>query len=311
MSDMFGLNVRKKKCGKSNKLPLYLIGNYEISDADISGFACVILRPFDDPGTVDTLKKHMMKITDILKKPVAFEFSGLSAFRRKSLIKNNIPFITQKQAFLPFMGTFLQQQEEKKHVVYDTFTAAAQAIFIKWLISGEQELRTGEIAGELGYTAMTASRAVGQIEGTGCFELRKNGMANVLIPLFGRKELFEKIKRFLASPVLCTGYADMPCDHDLVVAGTDAVAQRTMLNAGRLRTFAAYEIDKKDLRDELVDVDVQAYVEIWKYDPKRLLWKDGCADPVSVALSLSDEPDERVEGSVEDMLEKMWREIDG
>lgn len=103
----------------------------------------------------------------------------------------------------------------------------------------------------------------------------------------------------------------MPCDHDLVVAGTDAVAQRTMLNAGRLRTFAAYGIDKKDLRDELVDVDVQAYVEVWKYDPKRLLWKDGFADPVSVALSLSGETDERVEGSVEHMLEKMWREIDG
>ena len=52
-------------------------------------------------------QKELLGANSLTIDAVAFEFSGLSAFRRKSLIENNIPFITQKQAFLPFMGTFL------------------------------------------------------------------------------------------------------------------------------------------------------------------------------------------------------------
>ncbi len=44
-------------------------------------------------------------------------------------------------------------------------------------------------------------------------------------------------------------------------------------------------------------------VELWKYDP-GLFAKDGEVDPVSLAMSLSDNTDERVEGELQSFLEE-------
>ena len=44
-------------------------------------------------------------------------------------------------------------------------------------------------------------------------------------------------------------------------------------------------------------------VEFWKYDPEPFAF-DGCVDPVSLAESLKDIPDERVQGELEDYLEE-------
>ena len=51
-------------------------------------------------------------------------------------------------------------------------------------------------------------------------------------------------------------------------------------------------------------------MEFWRYDPKKLSGKDK-VDPLSLALSLGNDADERVEESVEYMLTQVWRDIDG
>ena len=47
----------------------------------------------------------------------------------------------------------------------------------------------------------------------------------------------------------------------------------------------------------------------WKYDPD-LFSKEGIADPVSVALSLANEMDERIEIGIDEMLGNLWEDID-
>ena len=44
-------------------------------------------------------------------------------------------------------------------------------------------------------------------------------------------------------------------------------------------------------------------VELWKYDP-QLFVKNGMVDPVSLAMSLCDMEDERVEGELERYMEE-------
>ncbi len=38
--------------------------------------------------------------------------------------------------------------------------------------------------------------------------------------------------------------------------------------------------------------------------------KEGIADPISVALSLADEVDERIETGIDEMLRDLWEDID-
>jgi len=43
-------------------------------------------------------------------------------------------------------------------------------------------------------------------------------------------------------------------------------------------------------------------IEVWSYDPATLS-QDGIVDPLSLFLSLRDDPDERVQGALRRMLE--------
>ena len=84
-----------------------------------------------------------------------------------------------------------------------------------------------------------------------------------------------------------------------------------MISTDILSDYSVYQrdIDKKLLSDELVDPSEQVRIEVWKYDPD-LFSKEGIADPVSVALSLANEMDERIEIGIDEMLGNLWEDID-
>ena len=82
---------------------------------------------------------------------------------------------------------------------------------------------------------------------------------------------------------------------------------RTMLNSPVIPEIA---IDKRQYKLLILnEVDEKwepeedlLHVELWKYDP-TLFSKDGIAAPVSVAASLPDCPDERVQGELKKYME--------
>ena len=51
-------------------------------------------------------------------------------------------------------------------------------------------------------------------------------------------------------------------------------------------------------------------VEMWRYYPRRLSTRNIVAE-LSLALALREDADERVEEAVEEMLNELWRKIDG
>ena len=61
---------------------------------------------------------------------------------------------------------------------------------------------------------------------------------------------------------------------------------------------------------DLQDSDSQVAVEMWRYDPQKLS-NTKMVDKLSLALSLREDTDERVEEAVEEMLNTLWRKIDG
>ncbi len=306
MDIKLGLKINKKPFLKIESLPLYIIGNYDITQADINGFTCILMAPIQGLPTSATLLKHMKIVEELSSLPVALELGKITSFRRNSLIENDIPFIADRQIYLPFMGAFLSAQAEKCPV-NDKMSVAAQVALIKWFMDPVEEFRISVLMKGLGYTPMTASRVARQFEAMRLFDIHKDGATSVLTAKNNAEQTFNKAQKYMFSPVSASGYMDVFTKPDLVVAGMDAVSERTMLNMGNIRTFATFGINRSELRQELVDEKLQVYVELWKYDPRLLLWKDGMADPVSVSLSLSDTDDERVEGAVKDMLSDFWK----
>lgn len=85
-----------------------------------------------------------------------------------------------------------------------------------------------------------------------------------------------------------------------------------MLNTPNVQCFASDTISEwqKSAANTLQDSKTQVAVELWRYDPKKLA-DSKTVDVLSLALSLEDDRDERVEEAVEEMLGNLWRQIDG
>ena len=64
------------------------------------------------------------------------------------------------------------------------------------------------------------------------------------------------------------------------------------------------------MSDNLLHSKTQVAIGLWRYNPKKLS-KTNIVDELSLALSLREVADERVEETVEEMLNNLWREIDG
>jgi len=125
--------------------------------------------------------------------------------------------------------------------------------------------------------------------------------------------LFQKAEETLLNPVKRTVY--VPKEYigaDMLVSGYSALAEYSMLSAPAVECYATDKISqwKNVMTNRLQDSKTQVAVEMWRYDP-RILATGHSVDALSLALTLKDDTDERVEQAVEELLSEVWRKIDG
>lgn len=308
-TDVFGLTINYKSGDKKQALPLYVAGNYEIDEAIVSNNRFIVMSPIGDLPTLPAMKKHIEKIQKIDDVPVAFYLKNLSDFRRKGMLESNIPFMTEKQVFLPFIGTLLM--EEKNNALYkEKFMFSTQQLFLMYLYNRQNKLYVANVGKKLPYSAMTLSRAVKQLEASDLFLVYKDGVNKVIESKYDRRELFERAKPFLLDPVRKYGYIEKSrIDENMVLASESALAKNSMLNPSKLITYAIDEqkMDINQMENELVDPNKQIRLELWGYDPK-LFSDDNVADGLSVALSLREIVDERIEEAIDECIERELNE---
>lgn len=302
---IFGLSIRYEPWDNKSILPLYIVNSYQFYAAYIENIRCIVIKPIEELPTLPSLKKQIQKIRVIDDVPIVLYSKTISFYRRKSLLENHIPFMTDKQVFLPFIGTLLVD-EKGIEKTKDKFVYSTQLLFLAYMYNHEKKVYVSDLSKNLPFSAMTLSRAVKQLEMTDLFLVYKDGVNKVIESKYSYKELFERIQHHLLTPVRQVGYMDQSLiTNYMVLAGEIALSEMTMLNPSRLRTYAVYEkdFDKTQLIDELIDPDVQVKVEIWAYDP-HLFTHTNIADTLSIVLSLKENKDERIEEVLEDILEK-------
>jgi len=307
--DIFGLPVRYEEWNKQNLLPLYIAGSYKFSVAFLNGCRCIVLTPTEELVTLPALKRQIQRIQEVDPAPVVIKLPTISSYRRKKMIESGIPFITGKQAFLPFMGTFLTQENEEPKEVNKLMFSSQQLVLL-YLYSKSKKLYVSEATHKLPFTAMTMSRAVKQLEATGLFNTTKDGVNKVLESDYSRPELYKKVKVYMTSPVRKVVYVNRNAiTEDMVLAGDSVLTEETMLNMGPVMTYAVYakKFNQEGLMNVLIDPDEQVRVELWEYDPGQFSINNR-ADKLSVALSFEGNEDERIEAAVEELLKGVWTE---
>lgn len=129
LASVFGIPIKCEAWKHQDSLPVYIAGSYDFQIAYIGNKRCIMLAPTEELATLPALKKQITKIQQIDNVPVVFELATVSNYRRKSLIENNIPFITDKQVFLPFVGTMLSDEKEPSKL-RGKFVYSTQQLFL-------------------------------------------------------------------------------------------------------------------------------------------------------------------------------------
>lgn len=310
ITETLGVKVVNTTWDKTNKLPYFLIYEYEIKKMYLNELACLFITPKKELNTIQAVKKHIEQIQKVENCPVVLILDRISYKRRQSLIKYKIPFIVDdKQMYLPFMGLILQERFALQKVMFEKLKPSAQMLLFYFLYGSAKKLYQNQVVKKFGFSATSITRAVYQLKEAGLVSVCKDGIENVLYSEFTAKEIFEKARQYLINPVRKKIYIRkeiLPLH--LPKAGLTALSEKTMLNPPMLTAYACTSDTVPDKYDsELIDANEQAEIEVWKYNP-CVLSADGIADPLSLAISLEDNNDERVEQMIENMLEKLWVE---
>lgn len=308
-SRLFGIDFDVKRI-KPSGFPLYLTANRSFWKYSFSGNEFILVTiPNDEKFGVIAFEKQRIQFEEKFEKPVAFSFSYISGRQRDTLIERNIPFVSDSgQLYLPFLGMMLSNRlAHQKQINTEKMMPVTQALFLHLLYnSNGKTMLKKDAAKYLGVTRTSITRASDQLLSMGLINQEKAGKECLMMPVATGMELFEKAKPFLINPVqsviVTTG------DHDSYpLSGESALSKCSALNAPQIPVRAVFKSDVD--ANEIQEIDVRwttdekaLYIELWKYDP-RLFEKKGIVDPISLAMSFSDNVDERIEASVEEYLE--------
>ena len=260
------------------------------------------------------LKKHIARIQKNENLPVVLVLKELSFRRKGYLIREKIPFVADgKQIYLPFMAVYLQERCSAEKIPREEILPSAQMLLLHFVYGGARGLSTSQAAKDLELTPTSISRASRQLEEMGLLHIRKVGVQRIMQSEESPKTLFQKAGDKLLNPIKRTVY--IPKEYvraDLLESGYSALAEYSMLNEPNVRSYAAERISQwKDVTtNSLQNSRVQVAVEMWRYNPRKLSTRN-TVDELSLALTLREDADERVEEAVEEMLNKLWRRIDG
>ena len=292
-----------------NIIPVFLENIYKFYDMVILDVRCVLLEILDEVPGIDMVQKHIKRIEELTNRQSVLYYKDITRYRRKSLIENRIPFVIEDgQMFLPFLGLSLNKTCQNVEGKARSFSISAQLAYLYFLYNKETVINTTEFAEKMGFTVMTASRALNDLYDAKLITYEISGKT-------GRSkeyrripdpQYFEKGQAYIKSPVKRVVYVKRAPEGALI-AGLDALAGLTMLNPPEhpVRAINRGQMNKEDLeiirnRDMIKDQKL-VELEIWEYEPKQFTDKI-YVDLMSLYASLKEEKDERVEQALKEAL---------
>lgn len=154
---------------------------------------------------------------------------------------------------------------------------------------------------------MTITRAANQLIELGLLNKSCSaGAQKTLCTELGTKELYQKAAPHLIQPVRTIVFIEKSAvTHDIFPAGLSALSEMSIFNPPAVETWELIGGKIKGSAQKLIDSEKQCALQLWRYGPRRISQADEI-DALSLAASLADDPDERVEQCIEEILEKMW-----
>lgn len=317
LEQYFGCEINVTECKSTLALPIFMTMR-DVKLVEFYSVSFALINVINEPDlTIAALKKQQKKYEEALQCPIAYEMTLNSVSMRNALVKNGVPFVDLPgNVFLPFMGIVLQDMYRKQIVKADKMMPATQMVFLDLLyMEDEESALKSEVAKKLNLTKTSITRATAQLEKMGLIRQVKSGTEISIKRNHSRKEYYEKAEPYLINPVQkVLTIMRYEATFESLSAGETALSQVSKLNPPRIEECAIYKGEKVIDRLGIVDARYEDFdaclnVQLWKYNPSYFA-SEGRVDPVSLACTFKGNEDERIEMSIEELLEnyKWYRE---
>lgn len=309
---LFGCKVEIKVQKEKLPLPIFMtMRKIEIVSIYDSCFALVDIAKEQDLS-INAIRKQRVLYEEVLKMPVAYIVEITSDGMRNALINKSIAFVDLPgNIFLPFLGVLLQDVYRKQSIKTDKMMPATQMVFLELLYQNNEDgFLKSEVATRLNLTKTSITRATAQLESMGLIQQKKSGKEISIVRNYSKKEYYKKAREYLINPVQKVMEVEWEDGiSEAYKAGESALSLNTSLNPPRIKEYAIYK--GAELVDQLIELDIRfadkekcAKLQLWKYDPTYFA-RDGKVDPVSLACSLKDVKDERIEMCIDELMEDL------
>ena len=275
---------------------------------------------FAEPkGKIPTPRSLAFTASELNEKfglPVVFLINECPAYERQRLIHKDVYFIvSEKYAHLPMLIANERIRRTKKA---KRLTSVAQYLLLYHLqIESLEGKAAQDIDGKVPYSYPSITLGITCLADMGfCQKMADGAKRKVLHFNECGKQLWEKVQPFLIDPVEERVYCDEVHSEDSYpTCGINALAHYTWLNPDPERIIMMTVKQLRDLRASgaLVrpnEYDGSIVIEAWKYPPvTRKGTEAEWVDKLSLAISLREDADPRVEGEVERLINGIqWKD---
>jgi DNA-binding MarR family transcriptional regulator len=313
LHDTLGLACRVRAWPGAGTLPYFMQDRFEVRELkllDRQILLAIDRRP--DQQRVATVRDQMQTLRQLAGMPVVYVTVALASYERKRLVELKVPFLVPgNQLYLPDLGIDLREYFRTPPAAPDTaLSPATQAMLITVLLRKpwRAEWQPAEVVRELGYTAMTLSRAVKELTAAGIATVRTAGRTRWLHTERTAAETWERAQPVLRSPVKRRCWA-RPVSKwkppHVRLAGLSALARCSMLAEPPWPIHAVSPAQWKTATKAGMETLPEPLPgacewELWHYDP-ALVPNGDTVDPLSLTLSLRGNTDERVQLALDEL----------
>ena len=297
-----------RKMPVEHDLPMFYSSLYDFYASRLSDVDCVFCV---DKGAGHSsplkLQRQQAFLNGFFHKHVIYCVKSLEFHAAERMMARGIPFIVPgKGLSLPFLAVFLKTSIHCRPLAGERFSTFAQLVILGVLLHKlPMPLSIKEIEKVLGCSHASAVNALLELELLGFGEKTKipNGNGTEFHFKLQGRELWEASQDYFVNPCKRhVGVVNRPKDIPLFKAGANALAEITMLSEALPEIYAVALADFRKNDYEIVLPDsADIVLQLWRYRPNIL--EDNGIDSLSLALSLKNESDERVQMAVEEMLE--------
>ena len=289
---------------------------YKFYDGEFHGMPLLFAEPKGKVATPRCLSVTANNLTSLLQLPIVFLLPACPAYERQRLIDKDVYFVvSEKYVHLPML---LANERVRKTKQAKTLTPVAQYLLLYHLQIGSIEgMAARDIEDKIPYSYASITLGLTCLEDLGlCKKVAEGSKRKVIHFDMKGMNLWEQAQPFFVNPVEERIYCDgLLSDDSFPECGINALAHYTRLNPDPERTIM---MSVKQLRnfkssEALVrpnEFDGNIIIEAWKYPPVTAIGvKAEWVDKLSLAISLREDEDPRVEGEVKRLInETEWKD---